>query len=237
MILKLILTLFATASLTTPTYYDMEAVEPYYEEDFVEVYADELLEDDFYETTLIEPELPEPIIADTEDEPFLGAADAQVTIIEFSDYECPACSRFTETTFQEIKTRYIDTGKVKFIHKDFPLEMIHQNAYLAANAGECIREQAGDIAFFEYYDILANNTLERGNLIEHASEIEGINTTEFTECLDTEKHADNIDADSEEASTLGISGTPTFIINGQKLGGAQPFSVFEEMIDAELNEF
>lgn len=162
-----------------------------------------------------------------------GDADAPVTIVEFSDFQCPYCGRYVKDTYPQIKEKYIDTGKVKYVFRDFPLGF-HQNARPAAIAAECVREQGGDSAFWEYHDTLFANqeALSADDLKGYASDM-GYN---IDSCLDSEKYGDEVDADMAEGASYGVSGTPAFFINGKKLVGAQPFAQFEAAIEAELNQ-
>ena len=99
------------------------------------------------------------ISASIDDDPFIGSEDAPVTIIEFSDYQCPFCRKFWTETLPLIKSEYIDTGKVKFVYRDFPLASLHPMATPSAEAAECVRDVAGnDAAYFEYHDKIIKNT-------------------------------------------------------------------------------
>ncbi len=176
----------------------------------------------------------------SDDDPILGQADAQITIVEFSDYQCPYCGSFYNQAYQQLKTDYVDTGKVKFVYRDFPLSF-HPGAYPAALAAECVRDQEGDSAYFEMH----NKIFEDQSIL--GGDIETINKTlagyasklvsdlkAYNECVDTEKYKTEIYADQADAQSVGISGTPSFIINGQILVGAQPFEAFEQIIEHAL---
>ena len=166
-----------------------------------------------------------------DDDAIKGDVNAPITIIEFSDYQCPYCGRYVSETYGKIKENYIDTGKVRYVFRDFPLGF-HTNAKRAAMASECVREQGGDDAFWEYHDTLFENQneLSADKLKEYASGM----GYEIASCLDTEKYANEVDSDTKEGVSFGVSGTPTFFINGKKLVGAQPYSAFESVIEAAL---
>lgn len=168
-----------------------------------------------------------------DDDSIKGDPNAPITIIEFSDYECPFCQRFYLTTYQQIVENYIDTGKVNLVYRDFPLSF-HQNAQKAAEAAECAGEQG---KYYEMHDLLFEKGVEGGidSFKNYASEI-GLNQAEFDECLDSGKMESEVKKDFADGQTLGISGTPSFIINGKILVGAQPYSVFEKEIEAELKK-
>lgn len=175
----------------------------------------------------------------TDDDPVLGDANAPVTLIEFSDYECPFCKRHFVQTLPLIKENYIDTGKVKMVFRDFPLGFHDPLATQQAMAAECAREQGGDEVYFAYHDLIFETTASNGRgmqkeeLYELAEDV-GVNKAKFTECLDSGKYADEVKKDIADGSRAGVSGTPAFLVNGQLISGAQPFSAFEQVIEAEL---
>jgi len=172
-----------------------------------------------------------PIEVSEDDDPVKGDKDAPVTIIEFSDYECAFCGRYSAQTYHEIIEKYVDTGKAKYVFRDFPLGF-HQNAQKAAEASECADDQG---KFWEYHDILFLNqgALSINDLKGYASDL-SLDTSKFDSCLDSGKYASEVRKDLADGGKAGISGTPSFIINGQKLVGAQPFSAFEQAIEAAL---
>jgi protein-disulfide isomerase len=161
-----------------------------------------------------------------------GDEDAPVTIIEFSDYECPFCTKFYNGAYQQIKTKYIETGKVKFVYRDFPLGF-HQNAQKAAEAAECAGEQG---KYFEMHDLLFEKGVVGGvsAFKTYAKEIK-LNTNKFDTCLDSGAMASEVQKDMIEGQQAGVTGTPGFFINGKELVGAQPFAAFEQIIEQELN--
>lgn len=194
------------------------------------------------------PSQPSQVTVSEDDDPVLGDEDAPVTIIEFSDYQCPFCRKFWTESFQQLKKEYIDTGKVKFVYRDFPLDSIHPAATPAAEAANCVREEGGDEAYFEMHDKI----FQEGNILDGGDPITGpvrgtaqFGATELKEwandigynidsCLDSGKYRSEVQKDLSDATSAGGQGTPYFVINGKPLSGAQPYSVFKQIIDAEL---
>ncbi|MEN9625731.1 MAG: hypothetical protein RL557_59 [archaeon] len=178
------------------------------------------------------PTEPSKVSASVDDDAILGNKNAPVTIIEFSDYQCPFCERFWSQTLPEIKKEYIDTGKVKFVYRDFPLESIHPMAMPAAIATECVKEAGGDAAFWKMHDKIFGNqqSLSVANLKSWAKEI----GYDIDSCLDNQETLNEIKKDMTDAQAAGTRGTPYFVINDKPLSGAQPFSAFKQVIDAEL---
>lgn len=176
-----------------------------------------------------------------DDDPVLGDKNAPVTMIEFSDYECPFCKRHFTQTLPLLKEKYIDTGKLKLVFRDFPLGFHNPLATEQAMAAECVREQKGDETYFAYHDLLFETTNSNGRgmtkeqLYDLAEQV-GANRASFTECLDNERYKDEIAKDLADGQSAGITGTPGFLINGQLVSGAQPYAVFESIIEAELKK-
>ena len=161
----------------------------------------------------------------------IGNPNAKITLTEYSDFECPFCKRFYNDAYKQIKAEYIDTGKVKIVFKHFPLTNIHPNAMPAAIAVECALEQGKGA---EMHDkVFESSSLSATSLKAMAVELK-LDSTKFDACLDTQKYKDKVLADLAEGVSKGVSGTPTVFVEGQKLVGAQPFSVFKTAIDAEL---
>lgn len=160
--------------------------------------------------------------------PSRGPADAQITIVEFSDFECPFCSR-AHGTVEEVMRNY--AGKVKLVFRQMPLGM-HPNAFKAAEASLCAHDQG---RFWEYHDVLFKNRekLTVNDLKQHATQL-GLDAAKFGECLDSGKMATTVREDMKAAESVGVSGTPAFFINGVFLNGAVPIQDFKEVIDAEL---
>lgn len=171
-----------------------------------------------------------------DDDPFLGSLDAPVTIIEFSDFQCPFCNRFFQNTFPELKKNYIDTGKVRYVYRDFPISSIHPFAEEAAEAANCAGEQG---RFWEYHDMLFENQViwASGNSTvefkRYASNL-SLNEEQFNLCLESERYADEVSKDLQDGLKVGVNGTPTLFVNGFKVVGAQPYEVFKGVIDSEL---
>jgi protein-disulfide isomerase len=176
-------------------------------------------------------------VIDADDDPFLGPADAPVTIIEFSDFECPFCKRFHDETFDRILDTY--EGRVRYVYRDFPLSSIHPAAQKAAEAAECADEQGQFWAIHEQLFAAQADWANASNVTEalksYAAEL-GLDGSEFDECLDTGRYAAEVLEDLSDGTAYGIMGTPTFYVNGVELAGAQPFSAFQEVIDRQLAE-
>jgi protein-disulfide isomerase len=162
--------------------------------------------------------------------PFKGAEKAPVTIVKFEDFQCPYCKQ-AQLALGQILSRY--DGTVRLIHKDLPLDSIHPLARQAAEAARCASEQG---KFWNYHDVLyANSTkLSLEDLKGYASEI-GLNVESFRACYSSGKFKAVVQRDFQEGSQLGITGTPTFFINGREISGAQPVEAFAAIIDEELS--
>jgi protein-disulfide isomerase len=170
------------------------------------------------------------------DAPTKGEADAPVTIVEYSDYQCPYCARYVMETMPRIMSEYVATGQVRYAYKDFPLEF-HTQAQLAAQAARCAGEQG---AYWEIHDqLFASQESWSGNdnaatvFAGWATDL-GLDETDFTECLESERYAAEVKADLQEGAGFGVSGTPAFFVNGQFISGAQPYEVFQAAIEAAL---
>jgi protein-disulfide isomerase len=173
-----------------------------------------------------------PVVAvSLDDDAVKGDANAPVTIIEFSDFECPFCGKYVEETYPLIIKNYVDTGVVKYVFRDFPLSF-HQNAQKAAEAAECAGEQN---QYWEMHDILfANNDkLSVNDLKGYAVEL-GLDTEDFNTCLDSNKMAEEVKKDMADGVEYGVTGTPAFFINGKLVSGAMPYESFEQEIEAAL---
>jgi len=163
---------------------------------------------------------------------FVGKADAPLTLVMYTDYECPYCARWYQQTYAQLKENFIDTGLVRFEVKNFPLSF-HPNAMISANAAECAEAQG---SFIEYQEILYQNqrALDRASLIRYAGEA-GLDTAKFIDCLDSDTFVEDINAEAAEGASLGISGTPGFLLNGESLPlGASPYSSFETALNQAL---
>jgi len=195
------------------------------------------------ETTPSEPQL---VRVSLDDDPVKGDPDAPVTIIEFSDFQCPFCSRFYQQTLPLIEKNYIETGKVKLVYRDLPLASIHPNAIPSHIAAECADEQG---KFWEYHDALFENQSQWNRLgldelknvfKQYADDLE-LDAASYDACLDSSDIVDEINEDLSDARTLGATGTPTFFIGTEKDGfvkitGAQPYIVFQASIDELLSQ-
>ncbi len=166
-----------------------------------------------------------------EDDPMIGDEDATVTIVEFSDFQCPYCSRFYTDAYLSIKENYIDTGKVKLVFRDFPLSF-HSEAEPAALAAECAHEQD---MFWEFHDMIFENQddMSSSAYLAWATEL-GMDIDQFSECVEAETYASEVSEDYNAGGQLGVTGTPGFFINGELVVGAQPYSVFAAAIEAAL---
>jgi protein-disulfide isomerase len=182
-------------------------------------------------------------IADRANEPTLGSANAKVTMVEFGDFQCPFCKQYYQQNFAQIKSQYIDTGKVKLIFRDFPLTQIHVNAQIAAEAAECANQQG---KFWPYHDILYTDgqsdgtDLDKASLEKYADQL-GLNSgtfgfgkNKFNQCLESNATLPIVQADQAEGTKDGVTGTPTFFINGVSIVGAEPLSSFQAALDAAL---
>ena len=191
-----------------------------------------------------QPAAPQVFRVSLDDDPVKGNPDAPVTIVEFSDFQCPFCLRFFQQTLPLIEQNYIDTGKIKFVYKDLPLDSLHPNARAAHIAAECADEQE---KFWEYHDVLfekqpqwsslASSELEN-TFTEFATDM-GLQAASFESCMQSPNIADEVNNDTLEAASFGATGTPTFFIGNEKDGfiklvGAQPFVVFQNVIDNQL---
>jgi protein-disulfide isomerase len=162
-------------------------------------------------------------------EPFKGSEKARVTIVKFEDYQCPFCKQ-VQPTFDELLSRY--KGKVRLVHKDLPLESLHPQARQAAEAARCAYEQG---KFWEYHDKLYANSPKASadDLKSYAKDV-GLNVDSFDRCFASGKYKAVVQQDLNEGAQLGLTGTPTFFINGREISGNQPLEAFEAIIDEEL---
>jgi protein-disulfide isomerase len=163
--------------------------------------------------------------------PFKGTERAAVTIVKFEDFQCPYC-KTVQGTFPELLKRY--DGKVRLVHKDLPLDAIHPQARQAAEAARCAGEQG---KFWEYHDKLYANSPKAGveELKSYAKEV-GLNAASFDQCFTSGKFRGLVQKDLSEGAQLGLTGTPTFFINGREISGAQPVEAFAAIIDEELGQ-
>lgn len=165
--------------------------------------------------------------------PMLGNADAAITVVLFSDFECVYCGEFARDSFPMIKERYIDTGTARIAYMSFPLSQSHPYATAAANAALCAGEQG---KFWEYHDILYANqdALASDDLRVHAVTA-GLDAQMFDACMQDDLFAPVIDRTVAYGKSLGVTGTPTFFFNGRKVVGALTPEDFAREMDAELD--
>ncbi len=187
-------------------------------------YAAGLRKDSKVEILISAPRLP----VNLENAHRRGPADAPVTLVEFSDFQCPFCRR-VQPTLESLFDEY--EGKISWVYKDLPLTSIHPDAVGAAEAARCAGDQG---KFWEYRDALFAESRVTKQIHPKIVEALDLDTTAFEECLSTKKYNQAVQADGAEAKSLGISGTPAFIVNGILLSGAQPKEAFVRIIDAEL---
>lgn len=186
---------------------------------------------------------PTPLSSETsiDDDPVLGNPNAPVTLIEFSDYQCPYCGRFVRDTFPRIKTDYIEKGKVRYVFRDFPILSIHPQAQKAAEAAQCSGDQD---KYWEMHDRIFENqrAIKVENLKGYAEKL-SLNMEDFNNCLDGGKYAEEVKKDIQAGKKAGVRGTPSFILGkttkdgkvaGKFIRGAQPYQVFKAAIEALL---
>lgn len=189
------------------------------------------------------PAAPQSVVLEVKNEPIKGQANATVTLVEFSDYQCPFCSRHFSGTMPELERDYIATGKIKYVFRNFPIESIHPLAFKAAEAATCAGDQG---QYWKMHDRLftEQNALRLQDLPNHAKAI-ALDLTAFQECLDSGKYAPKIRKDIAVGQKAGIQGTPTFFVALTEpndgavkairiIRGAQPYAAFKTAIDAVL---
>lgn len=174
--------------------------------------------------------------------PILGDPNAPITLVEFGDYQCFFCNKFFHETEDTILKNYIETGKVKLIFKDYTI--IGADSINAANAAHCASDQG---KFWEYHDTLYNHWTGENNgwasldnLSQFAGEL-GLDMDQFSKCMTDSKYSQNIVKSNQDAKDLGLTGTPAFFIIDQdykvtKIGGAQPYDIFEKIFDSKLEK-
>ena len=183
-----------------------------------------------------------PIFVSKDDDPMKGNPNAPLTIIEFSDFQCPFCNRFYQETLPLIEEHYINTGKVNFVYRDMPLA-IHDNAIPAHIAAECANVQG---SFWEYHDMLFDrmsewdklNPVDLENQLKAYAQELNLDPS-FDTCIKSSTIAQEVQKDYSQATGYGATGTPTFFVGNDdegyvKLSGAQPFSAFVSVIDSKL---
>jgi len=169
----------------------------------------------------------------------VGDPNAPVTIIEYTDFQCPYCARHALQTFTQIDENLVETGKVRYVFKDLPLTSIHPQAMLAAEAARCAGDQDQE-AYIAMHNLLFEKQKSWSGqanaadlFADYAAEI-GLDSASLKTCLENHEFEKEVQADMQEANALGFSGTPAFLINGQSVVGAQPFEVFEQAVESFL---
>lgn len=165
----------------------------------------------------------------TDDDPSIGPDNAPVTIIEFSDYQCPYCQAWYQQVYQQLLASY--PNQIHFVYRDLPLPM-HPESVPAAEAADCAGEQG---AYWKYHDALFNQQygLDRTAYEHYASDL-GLDMQSFKTCLDSQRYLSEVEADAADAARVGLNGTPSFVINGRVLVGALPLADFKAVVDEEL---
>jgi protein-disulfide isomerase len=170
----------------------------------------------------------------------LGDPRAPLTVVEFSDYGCPFCRRYVSSAYPQLKAAYIDTGKVYYVFKDLPIVQVHPQAALAAEAARCAGEQskywpmhAALFAAPSEWDTTAAAAAPA--FAGYARQI-GLNPAAFDVCMADRRYQATVTANMAQAQHLGLTGTPSFIINGKLLAGEYPYAVFQTAFDRELKE-
>jgi protein-disulfide isomerase len=169
------------------------------------------------------------VTVSTDGQPSTGPSDAKVTIVEFSDYQCPYCQVWYQNVYQQLLTSY--PNKIRFVYRDLPLPM-HPEAIPAALAADCAGEQ-GD--YWKYHDALFGQKygLNRSAYEQYAADL-GLDRQAFGACLDSQRYLSKIQANASDAANAGLNSTPSFVINGRVLIGALPLAEFKAVIDEEL---
>jgi protein-disulfide isomerase len=166
----------------------------------------------------------------------LGSKNAPVTLVEFTDYQCPYCRQFHVSVFNELKKNYIDTGKVRFYSRDLPLDQIHPNAIRAAEAGRCAADQG---QFWTMRDLMGSNPdkLDLESLVAEAGTLK-MDTKAFRTCVDSQKYKEAVQTDVLDAMKIGAQATPTFVlgkstpegVDGELIEGTRPYPDFVKAI-------
>jgi protein-disulfide isomerase len=173
--------------------------------------------------------------------PTLGRSHAPVTLVEFTDYQCPFCQRFFATTLRALIAEYVDSGKVRYVLRDNPLDQLHPNARKAAEAAHCAGDQG---RYWAMHDVLfsSGGALAPAELATHARVI-GLDSAQFDECLASGRHAVEVQQGIDDGAAAGVRGTPSFVIGltrdgdvveGTPVRGAQPIESFRRIIDQAL---
>ena len=165
----------------------------------------------------------------------LGKANAPVTIVEFSDFGCYYCTQFYNKTFNKLIDTYVNSGQVRIVYKHMPITTLHPGADMAALASECAADQG---KFWDYHNVLFArnaNGFDKDLMVQYATEMK-LDAKKFASCLDATGTSQRVQVDMDQAAGLGLRGTPSFLVNGKQLIGAQPYEVFVQAIDAALGK-
>lgn len=173
--------------------------------------------------------------------PILGNNDAKVTVVIFSDFQCPFCKRYFDDSHSQLNEEYVKTGKVKLAFRHYPLTSIHPNAQKSGEAAECANEQG---KFWDYHDLLFKNQEAWSQLsgeaittafTDYAGEL-SLNTEQFRTCLETDKFQQAVVDDTTAGTNVQVDGTPTFFINGYRIVGAVPYAEIKQAIEDALKK-
>jgi protein-disulfide isomerase len=162
----------------------------------------------------------------TQDDPTLGSPDAQLVVVEFADFGCPYCKEASNTV-RALATKYPE--KIYYQYRDYPVDELHPEARLVAEAGECAYEQE---RFWEFHDKAYQNqdSLSEQKVYKIAEEI-GLDTKQFSDCVESGKYQEEVEGDYQDGLSVGVIGTPTFFINGNRIPGAIPYIILESLIE------
>ena len=188
---------------------------------------------------------PQNVVLSVDGAPFMGDRNAKVTLVDFSDYHCPFCARHFRDTLPQIVTEYIDTGKVKYVFRDFPIEGLHPKAFKVHEAAYCAGDQG---KYWEMHGRLFKNpNLKAGpkDLSDHAQAL-GLDVPAFEQCAESGKYATKVRKNMADGQNAGVNGTPTFFLgptepNGstvkaeRMIRGAQPYPLFKDAVDSLLS--
>ena len=168
---------------------------------------------------------------------YLGSGNAKVTVVEYADYQCPFCERWYTSVMSDLKTKYINSGKIKFIYQDFAF--LGPDSNTAAEATHCAADQN---KFWQYHDYLFTHQGQEGSgwaTLDHQKEFAtalGLNMTQFNQCMSSGKYKQEVLDETAAGKASGVSGTPSVFVNGKIIVGAQPAATFEQAIDAALKQ-
>jgi protein-disulfide isomerase len=185
-----------------------------------------------------------PVVLSIDGLPFLGSKDARVTVVEFSDFQCPFCARYSRETLPAIVKEYVDAGRIKYVLRDFPIESLHPRVRKSHEAAHCAGDQG---KYWEmYHRLFANIRSQQPQQLAAYAKALRLDAAKFEECLTSERHASRVQSAVDEGQRAGVRGTPSFFVGvdgdgrtvkaTRMLRGAQPYERFKAMIDAVLAE-